>query len=892
MRPSSALKQEILNHLQNQLQEKDAKSLVHIKRTKLGWMHLHVVTSLFNNLEIRARESLIDTLLQPLNLTLGNFPFANYELLTPVEDESVLPTRQLIQLPLWSEILMAPEPDNPVQIEEGFGRKPLVVTFYSFKGGVGRTTSLALVSTILASRGRRVVLIDFDLEAPGLSFLLPVVPDSNSLGLLDYLHQRYLTPEINTPTFNECVRQVPLNTRGEIFLVAAGEYDESYIHRLADLDVRLFYQRDDNPIHQLFDDIKKNLEPDVILIDARTGFNEMGAVALFDQADLGVICFAPTNQSFEGLQWVVQAANKQRNYRGIPDLRFLVTPMPPVAQAQQQFWMTRTYEWIASNWDIPPALTVEEICYQVPYNPNISTLVNVGEDLPTGLLDPYTPIADAIFASLPEARTSTLGNSINYRDIAMHELDFRSSTAQEMSAEEIPTIFQKTGDFPKFLNDRTWLVRGAKGTGKSLLFRLFVERPQDAITLAETETFDLRDVLFIAGHSQMGLKGTILTKLELESYETQVGESKWSIFWLNYAILQLCSSIFAKENVFNVTKLPTQDTTLTNLYSNPNPSRATILNWLVHRSQDPQYASQATDELITIDKLLQENKRRVWILYDELDLGFGQDYARRSRSLEALLGWWVEVGPSLRHITPKILLREDIWNDLNFTNKAHFSGRYVQLRWEEEDLWRLVLRQVLRSSRSLTNLLAKDSGVTTDRLNSVSVEQLRKSLYPIWGERMGRGNKAYTHNWVRTRISDSSLQQNRFPRSLIQLLQKAVEIELNTSDRSPYNSILRPRSLIDALPFVSEGRVAEVRNEYPEFVDLLNLLRGERSPITRARLREIWKKQDEELNSLINDMVKAGIMQEYLRQPDAEGPRYSIAELYLYGLEMTRLGQR
>jgi len=887
--PNSALKQDVLNQLQNKLQEKDAHSVVQIKRTKLGWMHLRVVTSLFDKLEIVERESLIDTALQPLSLTLGNFPFVNYELLTPAEDTVTLPPNQLVQLPLWSEILMAPEPDNPAPIEEGFGRKPLVVTFYSFKGGVGRTTSLALVSTILASRGRRVVLIDFDLEAPGLSFLMPTASDSSTLGLLDYLHQRYLTPDIDVPTINECIRQVPLDTRGEIFLVPAGEYDENYIHRLADLEVRLFYQRDNNPIHQLFADIKKNLEPDVILIDARTGFNEMGAVALFDQADLGVICFTPTNQSFEGLQWVVQAANKQRKYQGIPDLRFLVTPMPPVAQSQQQLWMARTYEWIASNWDIPSALMVEEICYQIPYNPNISTLATVGEDLPISLLDPYTPIADAIFASLPETKSSSATNFTNYRDSAIDELQFRASTAQEMNAEEIPTIFQKTGDFPKFLTDRTWLVRGAKGTGKSLLFRLFVERPNDAIELAETET-DLSDVMFIAGHSQAGLKGTILTSFDLDNYEKQGGPSNWSVFWLNYVILQLSSSLFTEKATIDTTQLPKQDPLLINLYSDENPGRAKIVDWLIYRAKHPQYASQATDELVAIDRLLQQNKRRVWILYDELDLGFGQDYARRSRALEALLGWWVEVGPSLRHITPKILLREDIWNDLNFTNKAHFAGRYVQLRWEEEDLWRLVLRQVLRSSQTLADLLAKESGVTTDRLNLVSIEQLRKSLYPIWGERMGRGNKAYTHNWIRNRISDS--MNIRFPRSLIQLLQKAVEIERNTSERSPYNSILRPRSLIDALPFVSEQRVAEVRNEYPEFVDLLNFLRGERSPITRARLREIWKKQDEEVSSLVNDMVKAGIMQEYLRQPDAEGPRYSIAELYLSGLGMTRLGQR
>ena len=104
-------------------------------------------------------------------------------------------------------------------------------------------------------------------------------------------------------------------------------------------------------------------------------------------------------------------------------------------------------------------------------------------------------------------------------------------------------------------------------------------------------------------------------------------------------------------------------------------------------------------------------------------------------------------------------------------------------------------------------------GLISNRLDSLETGQLQKVLYPLWGERMGRGNKAYTHNWIRNRITDT--RDNRFPRSLILLLQKAVDLERGYTERSSYESILRPRALIDALPFVSEQRVNEVRDEYP-----------------------------------------------------------------------------
>ena len=64
-----------------------------------------------------------------------------------------------------------------------------VVTFYSFKGGVGRSLALANVSLLLATRGRRVLAVDFDLEAPGLSMMSDLVPNPRKVerGLFEYL---------------------------------------------------------------------------------------------------------------------------------------------------------------------------------------------------------------------------------------------------------------------------------------------------------------------------------------------------------------------------------------------------------------------------------------------------------------------------------------------------------------------------------------------------------------------------------------------------------------------------------------------------------------------------------------------------------------------------------
>jgi FxsC-like protein len=66
-----------------------------------------------------------------------------------------------------------------------------IVTFYSYKGGTGRSMALANVAWILASQGKRVLMLDWDLEAPGLHrYFHPFLVDkelTSSDGLIDFV---------------------------------------------------------------------------------------------------------------------------------------------------------------------------------------------------------------------------------------------------------------------------------------------------------------------------------------------------------------------------------------------------------------------------------------------------------------------------------------------------------------------------------------------------------------------------------------------------------------------------------------------------------------------------------------------------------------------------------
>src|ERR1700719_1352946 len=87
---------------------------------------------------------------------------------------------------LYCGVQVAHPTDNP-------DRAGKIVTFYSYKGGTGRSMALANVAWILASSGKRVLVIDWDLEAPGIHrYFAPFLTDSEliseeSQGVVDFV---------------------------------------------------------------------------------------------------------------------------------------------------------------------------------------------------------------------------------------------------------------------------------------------------------------------------------------------------------------------------------------------------------------------------------------------------------------------------------------------------------------------------------------------------------------------------------------------------------------------------------------------------------------------------------------------------------------------------------
>lgn len=193
-------------------------------------------------------------------------------------------------------------------VEKGY--KPKVISFYSFKGGVGRTTSLAATAIQLSRMGYRVGIIDFDLEAPGAASLF-FPPETISFGTIDYLlekpiHQKQWSIRQHLQVVSD---QRLLGDTGEpIHLIPAGVMDESYIEKLARIDFQGITENQLNSVVKdlLYEMGSKDLRLDYILIDARAGFHDIGGMALTQMAHAAVLFGVHSEQTWAGLTHVIR----------------------------------------------------------------------------------------------------------------------------------------------------------------------------------------------------------------------------------------------------------------------------------------------------------------------------------------------------------------------------------------------------------------------------------------------------------------------------------------------------------------------------------------------------------------------------------------------------------
>jgi Tfp pilus assembly protein PilF/cellulose biosynthesis protein BcsQ len=261
---------------------------------------------------------------------------------------------------------------------------PPFIAFYSFKGGVGRSMALINAACILAGHGRRVLAIDLDLEAPGISYLLQRErPRSKpAKGFVDFIYdllsrgeQSPLARGKKSRALLSYTAELPLPETlhkvagGSLRIMPAGRIDADYEKRRQAIDLhRLYIEQKGEPIiRHLRNLIIESNAFDYVLIDSRTGFADEAGISVRDLADHLVVLHGLNHQNIEGT-----ARFLSRFKRRVPNakkmkLAFVASPIPLGEDDLCERRMLHAAKCFTTALGRPVKLN-----FQIPYHPRLA----------------------------------------------------------------------------------------------------------------------------------------------------------------------------------------------------------------------------------------------------------------------------------------------------------------------------------------------------------------------------------------------------------------------------------------------------------------------------------------------------------------------------------------
>ncbi len=320
-------------------------------------------------------------------------------------------------------------------------RPGIVVTFYSYKGGVGRSLALANVAEILSQRGHDVICCDADLEAPGLETLLGSDAAHarelrDKAGLLDLLAEYRSAVAMERPehagsagAFEYHGVRVPRprnrliglrrknENDGALHLLTAGSRAESvlsqYASQVQEFDWNDFYSRwaGDAFVDLMREDLCGNA--DFVLVDSRTGVTEFGGICTQHLADVVVLLTNATSACLDGTELMGRTLMSERVAEARGDAGLHVLPVAARVEqsaekdhlvAFRQEFRERFHDLLRAPVDAARFLDDSEIPYVPFYGFGERLVAREGVDRLEELYGAYCVLGDALEASHEELR--------------------------------------------------------------------------------------------------------------------------------------------------------------------------------------------------------------------------------------------------------------------------------------------------------------------------------------------------------------------------------------------------------------------------------------------------------------------------------------------------------
>ena len=693
--------------------------------------------------------------------------------------------------PLWPDALVdAPSPPPR--------ETPRLIAFYSYKGGVGRTTSILGMLGALLARSDSVLLVDADIEAPGATWLLPGSPQRICLlDVLGLVHDEEEWTEQSLPLIESRLRQnietveLPVGRRDFYFLPAFRDHQQLFDARV-DFEQLVRSRGRSHVIADLLFELGTRLTVNVVLIDLRAGITEFSSPLLLDPRVQSVLVTSSNTQSVQGTLEVLRRMAGRIRPATSPEVILTMIPpgsTPGFVEGVEEGLLSA----LPASTEEDPAAATDAIIHRIDFAQDllhfdsITDLLarrtpgtDLGRRVAPALADRLAPVA----ATEPEDKSADSAPAGPRRGLTSvidlaKRLEYAEQNA-EIGLLPIPALealVQQSVDTAPAA-----VVLGSKGAGKTFAW------------------------------AQMVISGSWNTFAQLLGKEARLSSLDRIVFPVlapSNLSPELAKKVAAAEDRVRK-KLKGSKTTVFSLAQFRSrlerSARVTdeLTFWTSNIALRLGLDAKTGASVAALAKGLEQARCSLVLVVDGLEDAFQFDLSLEPQQRLLLRGLLQRLTVEVRDQSSPYLgivsfVRRDLAEDAVLQNFGQFEALHSKaaLTWSPTDALRLPAWILARAGRPV---------MPEETIPRASYETLQAALQGFWGARLGsdKSKEAYTDRWIIAALSD--LQGRLQPRDLVRLIRRAAELV-------PDGDRLTPLSLRSALPFCSEQKIKELETE-------------------------------------------------------------------------------
>lgn len=729
-----------------------------------------------------------------------------------------------------------------------------IVTFYSYKGGMGRTTTLTSYAIdLVINHKKRVCIIDCDFEAPGYLNFFNLAQDQRLAqglknGIVEFLvdykfkksidiNDYIITPSLALPELSN-LYIIPAGNLSDTTIIETQNsfvtHRDQYLEGLARLDLANEHSIIEG-FNAVFQGLKEKIKPDVILIDSRTGFNDVFGITALLLSNLIVGFFGSSEQTKPGLRFLLDKYYELNSTVESNTELLLVNSILPKDNKQSEFFhnafVTEVGEYIqliqekkfgrhtdneGSSLPIFYKLSRNSILEQLGIKYSNSSEEDFKQHIKLIKNNSFEDFK-GIFKAINESKTiSTIFPSqvegTNKKRRQLKNIILRNLKSSLRNANGKPALFAEDAEInpltffyreqmKKIFEKEKFLIQGFKGTGKTYLYKALRAPQLDSVK---------RELMRLAGKNNsqdyifidiISLKG----KGEPKSFDfDQIELSKIQdkpFYFKNFWLVYTWNSIFLDAEL----KLNYKNKSQLGNYVRPFKTSIEAKKRFDELIFDQNKMAIIEQDLIEIDEFLTKNQKYTFVLYDQLDNLIKPNYWRETVS--PLIDYWWDGLNRFKNIAAKIFIRTDLYNRLTGTNTTRLENNIINIEWSREEVYSYFFKLIFANKQSKDALFEfmslidrydetflKNAKTYLGRNNN-QLKLLRNEIEPFMTSFFGKEVRSYTggflgksFDWFYFNLTNAD-QQSISLRPFINIINGAIDSAFADSNLNTYQII-------------------------------------------------------------------------------------------------------